>query len=226
MVQHRGGKPIGIVLREARLAKDRDGLRRGEIDHCRARRDIHIGRRGHRRALGGQIAQQRIEQLAQFFGGDVAYRADIDAITGQHGLMRPNQVLAGQPGHRLKRAVERTAVGVVAERDLVEGLAGDVVRVFLVRLDVRDHLTAHPLYGVFVKTRLQQCGAQKLDGGVAVFGQETGRDGKRVIRHVKAEVGCQRFGLAAKGARVHVACALFQEAGHQVDRAAFAGGVQ
>ena len=77
--------------------------------------------------------------------------------------MRGEQIVTGQASDAFQCAIERTAIGVIPKGDPVKGLLGDFVGVFLVRLDVRNHLAAHPLNGVFVETRLLKGRAQKVD---------------------------------------------------------------
>ena len=106
LVQHGRRKEIGIVLRHARLSEQRHRLRRVIVDHGHACGDVHLCHLRHRCSGLGQIAQQLVQQRAQFFGGDVAHHSDIQAILGQHRLMRCHQILAGQRRDAFSRATE------------------------------------------------------------------------------------------------------------------------
>jgi hypothetical protein len=57
---------------------------------------------GHRRAGLGQIAEDLVDQRAQFLGRDVAGGAHDHAVAGQHGAVRVDQIVAGQRADALR----------------------------------------------------------------------------------------------------------------------------
>ena len=115
---------------------------------------------------------------------------------------------------------------MIAEGRGVEGPRGDGVGVGGVRAQPREHLRAHPLDRVLVEARPGERVAQERHRLVAVLGQEARRDRHRVVARVESVARGQRLSRGGEGGRVEVGGPLLQEPGHQVDRAACAGGVE
>ena len=226
MIQHEGGEEIGVVAFVSHVAEDRDGLRRVEGHDGDTPFDADGGRPGDGRAGLGQIAQQVVQQHAQFFRGDVAHGAHEHPVARQRAAMGGDQIVAGQGGDALQRPLAVAGVGVIAIGHPGEGGTGDVVRIGQVGPQARQHLLAHPFDGVGVEAGLGQGQFQHRRRLIAVFGQEAGRDRDVVIRRVVVDRGRQRFQRPRIGARVQIARAFFQKAGHQVGRATRAFRIQ
>ena len=151
------------------MAEHDHRLRRVEGDDLHPAVEAHLRGVGQRRALGRQLAQQVVEQIAQRLGVDVAHGRRHDPVARQGVPVRREQILARQRLDRGRGALHRRAVGVIPEGGLGEGLRGDGAGVGGVGAEPRQHLRAHPLHRVVVEARLHERVAQERHGLVAVL---------------------------------------------------------
>ena len=83
----------------------------------------------------------------------------------------------------------------------------------------------HAVDRVLVEAGLDERLAQQLDRGVAVLGEEPGRDGHGVIVRAEGEPGGECLARFREGPGVEFARALLEKPGHQVDGAALSGRI-
>ena len=210
MIQDEGREEIRILLPDAGLPEQYDGLRRGEIHHFDTAGEHRIGQAGQGGTGGGQIAQQAVQQGAQLIRRDVAHSRDVNAVTRQRACMGGKQIVAGQGADRIDRAIQRGPIGMIAIDKRGEAARGDALRVLLIRPKTGQHLPPHPFDGLHIKARRDQRLAQQVDGSIPVLGQELHRDRQRIIRHRIAERGRQTVACAGKGTGIHLAGTFFQ----------------
>ena len=108
----------------------------------------------------------------------------------------------------------------------IEGGGGDGTGVERIAVDSGDDLGADTFDGVGVEARLGEGEAEKVERLVAVFGENAGGDGDRIVARAEAEIGGERLARGLEGLGVHVARAFLDQAHHQVGRAAFGGIVE
>ncbi len=108
------------------------------------------------------------------------------------------------------------------EGKLIEGAAGDLVRVGLVLPDDRVDLRPDPINRVLIEARLGQRGFQEGDNLIAVFGEHLRGNGHRVIARVEGNIGGQRFPCGGEALRIEITRAFLKRRGHQHRRATLA----
>ena len=226
LVGNEGGKEIRIVAGDARVTEDGDGLRDVEGDHGDAAVDGQLGLGGKRWAFGGQVAEECVEDVAEVRGRNIAGRADVDMGAGERAGVGLDQVVPCQGCDGFDGAFIVGGVGVVTEDGGIEGLPRDRTGVGRVGTETGEDLAANALDGVLIKTGREQRLADKRDHLAPVFGQKADRDVEAIVIDAERDAGGEIVTGRCKGACVHLPCALVEEAGHQVGRAAFAGQIE
>lgn len=219
-------KEIIVIAVNTLMAKHHRGLRGIIVDHCHTARNCNLGFDRERDPGVRQIAQQAVQQLSQLFWRNVTDGRHIQPVPGKHGPVRGEHVVTGQRGHALGRALAIGFIGMILIGGLGKGAPGDGSGVFGVRLQAGQHLRAHPFQRVWIKPGLHQGIAQQVNGLIAVFGQEPGRQRHRIAAGIMGERRRKRFHRTGILLGVQVPRPFLEQPGHQIDRPAFARRIQ
>jgi len=160
VVQDIGREEIGIIAINAGLAEHGNRLRCFKVHNFDAAGKVYICRAGQRCASCRQIPKKIVQEAFQLICGNVTDRADENPILGQRGVMRFDQIIAGQIGDAIKRTSERRGIGVIPIDQRVKGHARQITWVLKVGADVRFNLCADPVNGLLVKPGVHNAFAQ------------------------------------------------------------------
>ena len=148
--------------------------------HLTAGRDFHIGNIGHLR-FQGKRAEGLVEKAAQLGGGNGPDDGDLEIVAGQHMFCISGKIVARDILDRVRRAVIRERVRVVAKGCFVPGIRRDPVRRLAIAFHDRPDLGANTLNRVLVETRLGNRQREKSERLVLPVRQRPQRGAEIII---------------------------------------------